>query len=343
MSRNWKKYLLVAVDLMLVAYLACAITVFNKPDETMRVCVKAHFTVADQSSDGFIDTAEITRRLKNHGLYPLGKQMGTINSRRIEEVLKSTPFVKTAECYKTDDGQVYVSITQMMPVLRVKADNGDDYYIDDKDCIMPNSAYTSDLVIATGRISRRYARMYLSPMARAIMRDDTWKNLVEQINVLPDLSVEIVPRVGNHIVCLGQLPEAASRDVRSAGVQAFTQRKLERLMKFYRFGLSQVGWDKYSYINLELDNQIVCKRRDYTPAPPAAAVAAPPPAAPQPATPPPAAPERKAGTGGTASVKKRDAAAARQETPRAGKDKDLRKNDKKDSPVKKKDTARRSA
>ena len=152
MRINWKKSLLVTVDIVLAVYLLCAFTVFNKPDETARVCTKAKIVVADESSNGFINANEITKRLKSAGLYPLGKLMRDINAREIEEKLKKSPFVKTAQCYKTEDGEVNVSITQLLPVIRVKAENGDDYYLDDKDCIMPNSLYTSDLIIATGNI-----------------------------------------------------------------------------------------------------------------------------------------------------------------------------------------------
>ena len=138
MRINWKKSLLVAVDIVLAVYLLCAFTVFNKPDETARVCTKANIVVADESSNGFINANEITKRLKSAGLYPLGKLMRDINAREIEDKLKKSPFVKTAQCYKTEDGEVNVSITQLLPVIRVKAENGDDYYLDDKDCIMPN-------------------------------------------------------------------------------------------------------------------------------------------------------------------------------------------------------------
>ena len=41
------------------------------------------------------------------------------------------------------------------------------------------------------------------------------------------------------------------------------RKKLDRLEKFYKYGLSQAGWNKYSYINLEFDNQIICKKRNY--------------------------------------------------------------------------------
>ena len=39
-------------------------------------------------------------------------------------------------------------------------------------------------------------------------------------------------------------------------------KKLDTLEKFYHYGLSQAGWNKYKYINLEFDNQIICKRRE---------------------------------------------------------------------------------
>ena len=186
--------------------------------------------------------------------------MRDINAREIEEKLKKSPFVKTAQCYKTEDGEVNVSITQLLPVIRVKADNGDDYYLDDKDCIMPNSLYTSDLIIATGNINQWYARNYIAYLVQTLMASDFWKNQIVQINVLSDLGIELVPRVGNHIIYIGQLPEAKTPRERQKQITDFTRHKMDRLKKFYQYGLSQAGWNRYSYINLEFDNQIICKK-----------------------------------------------------------------------------------
>ena len=83
-----------------------------------------------------------------------------------------------------------------------------------------------------------------------------WNN-----NMLRDYTVELVPRVGNHIIHLGKLPESSQRQQRKQLVTEFTNKKMDRLEKFYRYGLSQAGWNKYSYINLEFDNQIICKKR----------------------------------------------------------------------------------
>ena len=258
---TWKKPVIIVFDIVLAAYLVLAFTAFNKPDESAKVCTKVIVNVADESSNGFIDPAEIQRRLKQAKVYPLNKSITEINTRKVEETLKSSPFVKTAECYKTQDGNVYITLTQLMPVVRVKADNGNDYYIDDKDCIMPNSHYTSDLMIATGNISQNFAVAYLSTIAKTLMANHFWSNQIEQINVLPNRGIEFIPRVGNHIVYIGQLPGGKNKEERTANTVQFVTKQMDRLEKFYKYGLSQAGWDKYSYINLEFENQIICKRR----------------------------------------------------------------------------------
>lgn len=93
------------------------------------------------------------------------------------------------------------------------------------------------------------------------MSSELWRNQIEQINVRFDRGIELVPRVGNHVVYIGKLPESNYPDEREKEVTDFVNMKMDRLEKFYKYGLSQVGWNKYSYINLEFDNQIICKKR----------------------------------------------------------------------------------
>ena len=258
---NWKKTLTIIADVVLAAYLVLAFTAFNKPDETAHVCTKVVINIADETTNGFINTKEIKKRLETTHLYPLNKPMRYVDARKIEETLKTSPFVQTAECFKTQDGHVNISITQRLPLVRIKAQNGDDYYLDDNDRVMPNSHYTSDLIIATGNISRQFAANYISPLSTSLMANQLWSNQIEQINVLADHTIELVPRVGNHVIILGPLPEGKTKSEVARQIDEFLKLKLTRLEKFYRYGLSQAGWNKYSSINLEFDNQIICKRR----------------------------------------------------------------------------------
>lgn len=263
MKKNWSKILFIASDVILAVYLLFAFTTVSKKSSATTVCSKVDIRIADEMTNGFLDAATVKHNLQKAGCYPvINKPLTDVNTRSIEEALMlRTPFVKTAECYKTEGGNVYITVTQRMPVIRIKAENGDDYYVDDNDRVMKSSNYTSDLIIATGNINRQYATRYLSPLGKVIMGNELWKNLIEQVNILPDRSVEIVPRVGDHVVCLGPLPAYKGKNGEKE-IQEFMARKMGRLVKFYKYGLNNVGWNKYSYIDIQFDNQIICRKRD---------------------------------------------------------------------------------
>ncbi len=247
MTYNWKKSAIIAAATVMACYLFLAVTAFNKPDDQQAVCTLVDINIEDGKIDGFLGANEIKDQLKRAKIYPQGQPMKQIEVRKIEETIRKNPFVETAECYKTQGGHVKIDLTQRLPVVRIKAQNGDDYYVDAHGEIMPNSRYVSDLVVATGNISRTYAQKKLSRVGNYILHHSLWQNQIEQLNILDDGTIEMVPRIGDHIVYLGSTSNL--------------QQKLDRLEKFYRYGLSEAGWNKYDYINLEFDNQIICKKR----------------------------------------------------------------------------------
>ena len=260
MHINWKKALIVTLDVVLAVYLGLAMTSFNKPDETAKLCTKVSINIADENTNGFLSAKEIKKILEKKKLYPLEKHMQAINPRDIEEVLKTSSFVNTVQCYKTQNGHVCVNVTQRLPVVRIMSVKGDDYYLDDEGGIMPNSKYTSDLIIATGYINKDFARHYLACLTEVLMDSEFWKNQIVQINILPDLGVELVPRVGEHVIFIGYLPQSKDEVKRKQLITDYVTKKLERLDKFYRYGLNAAGWNKYHYISVEFDNQIICKK-----------------------------------------------------------------------------------
>ena len=260
MSINWKRTIIVTLDLALAAYLVLATTSFNKPDRTAESCQQVRIKIAATDSSGFLSAADVKKMLTNKHIYPKGKNMSLIDLRAIENTLKENPFICGVECFKTQDGTVGVNVTQQLPMLRVKAANGEDYYIDIDGEVMQGEGHASDLIVATGSISKWYAKNYVAPLVRWIMAQEVWKNQVEQINILPDKSLEVVPRVGNHIACLGRIPESKNKDRRERAITRFAEHQFSRLDKFYQYGLNEVGWNKYSYINLEFGNQIICKK-----------------------------------------------------------------------------------
>jgi cell division protein FtsQ len=243
---NWKKVTLITLDVILAVYVILAMTSFNKPDEQNNLCTDVKVNIQKDVVDGFLTVNKVKMMLNQARLYPVGQPMNSINTRQIEEMLQSNDLIENAECYKTQTGHLCLNIKQRIPVIRIMAENGDDYYVDNHGLPMPHTDYSCDLVVATGKISKKYASKWLTPLANYVLTNDFWKNQIVQLNVLQDGSVEIIPRVGSHIAYLGQ-----PTDIQS---------KLERLRKFYVYGLSQTGWNKYSRISVEFDNQIICKK-----------------------------------------------------------------------------------
>lgn len=246
MTAYWKKIVIITLDIAVATYLVIAITAFNKPDEKATVCSEVDIDITQGVVDGFLNTKEVKTLLEKQHIYPMAQEMKLINTRTIEETLEQSPFVENAECYKTQSGHVRIKIDQRMPVMRVMANSGDTYYIDDLGEVLPATRYASNVPVATGWISRKYAKNILAEFGKQILADRFWLSQTEQINVLFDGSIELVPRVGEHIAFLGppvNLPK-----------------KLERLRKFYKYGLSHAGWNKYEHISVEFDNQIICKK-----------------------------------------------------------------------------------
>lgn len=242
-----KKTFILFFLLLLVAYLAVAFTRLNsKPADA--VCRDVIFNIASVEKSEFITAAELKKELQKGGLYPKDKKISQINCRKIEEYLMKNPFIKNAECYTSPTHKLCVDITQRIPVVRIMGSNGENFYMDEQGEIMPCGSYAVHLPVVTGNITRKNAGYMLKELNACLLNDAFWNSQIEQIHVTPSQELEIVPRVGDHIVFLGKPKDIAD--------------KLEKLKAFYIRALNKVGWNKYSRINLEFSNQIICTKKE---------------------------------------------------------------------------------
>ena len=242
-----RKILILIVLLLASAYLVVAVTVFNDAPAT-RECEGIELTIKDSIDNGFVTPADIQQLIKKKKLLPIKKQQQDIDVRQLEEILDEHPFVKKAECYLTSGGNVAIDIYQRIPILRVMSSNGDDYFVDSEGKIMSAPGRSVHVVVATGSIDRSFAQAQLYELGTYLHTDRFWESQIEQIHVTPQKELELVPRVGSHIIFFGKPGDYSE--------------KFAKLQTFYKKALNQVGWNKYSRISIEFTNQIICTKKE---------------------------------------------------------------------------------
>lgn len=240
-----KKLAIVLFLFVLLCYFVAAISFLNRANKAL-VCSGVEIVMEDSARGRFISEADVLQMLDEGKCNPVGLLIDSVELGRIKDELQECPWIEKIVVYKTPGGKVCIHLNQRRPILRVMPDGGKDYYIDREGKIIPRSAFVAELAVATGKITKEYACGELAVLGRFIQDDAFWNDQIEQINVLADGEVELVPRVGGHVILLG-----AAADV---------ENKLNRMKEFYVKGLKKTGWTKYSQISLKYDGQIICKR-----------------------------------------------------------------------------------
>lgn len=237
------------LTLGLVAYIAYAMLFLSGPDENEK-CVAVEFTVKQDEKSAFIDKKDIEDMLKAAHVYPMGMLMKDVDAEKIERIIAKNDFISKVECYKSANGKFCISVEQRVPVIFVAPDGKDGYFVDAQGKVIPFKGDATDLVVASGNIDEKYACSKLAEFGQFLQGNEFWNNQIEQIYVQKNRKgervVELVPRVGNHIIFLGKLDDY--------------QRKLHKLETFYQKAVKTVGWEKYARVDLEYDGQIICTK-----------------------------------------------------------------------------------
>ena len=177
-----KKVFIFLFLVLLSAYLVIAVTVFNsKPDH--QTCSGLELVINDSIDYGFITKREVLRMLNSKKLSPIGKKMGEINTRQLEDELRQHALIGNVECYRTSGNRIGIEITQRLPILRVMAANGESYYIDDKAHAMPIPNSAANVAIVTGHVDKAFATKELYELGMFLQRNELWKAQIQQINV----------------------------------------------------------------------------------------------------------------------------------------------------------------
>ncbi|MGN8060005.1 cell division protein FtsQ/DivIB [Pedobacter sp. 22163] len=255
---NWSAIFTGFAWLISLAGVVVLLSFINVKKQTVK-CTDVKILIP--GADNFIEREEIDAILKEDQGVLLGRNLENINIHKIEKKLQSNPYIGFAKVYVDMDGVLHIEVKQRQPILRILNENGQDFYIDNDGLKMPiSSNFTANVLVATGHITEVFGSRVdtlhtqlardLYKTAQYIKKDTLWDAQIEQIVVDQKNDIELIPRVGNQRIVLGNADSL--------------EKKMKNLLLFYKKAMPQVGWDTYKTINIKYTNQIVCEKRDST-------------------------------------------------------------------------------
>jgi cell division protein FtsQ len=216
----------------------------------------------------FVDVKDVLEIVKKSGNPVIGKPVSDIDVGQLEKLIENHASIANAEVYKTINGEINIKVEQRNPLIRIFPLTNDGFYIDEQGQFMPlSNKYSAKVLVASGHInggvsawsglsipeilkddsiSQKTILDDLFVLAEYINSHEFWKAQIQQVYVDAYREIELIPRVGNHRIIIGDISDL--------------NEKFEKLMIFYKNGLSKTGWNEYDVINLKYQDQIVCTK-----------------------------------------------------------------------------------
>lgn len=262
-------------------------------------------------SDTLVRPATI-EALITHQIPTLGSQrIRDLNLEKITAVVMENPYAAACKVSTSVNSRVVVRLSQRIPVARLFVAERE-CYVDRDGRVLPLSEEGSaDVLVASGDLQGDYApwidslqlnlqtwatdSLYaMDPlvevwqMARYFYDHPTYGALFDQLYIMANKDMVLVPKVGDHTVLLSAIADMqceplkmdnatetngativdAEPDVTLPVVSTDASRwmtvldqKMSDLLAFYRQGMPEVGWKAYRQINLKYTGQVICTNR----------------------------------------------------------------------------------
>jgi cell division protein FtsQ len=195
---------------------------------------------------------------KTMGSSLLQRSVTKINLAKLENGLKTNPWIKNAELYFDSKDALHVFVEEREPIARVFTTQGSSFYMDSSGARMPLLDKMSIRVpVITGFTSARrfdaadsLLLQRTKGVAQFIYSSEFWNAQVGQVDITPERKFELIPVIGDHIIKLGDGENI--------------EEKLNKLYVFYKQVMSKVGFNKYAALDIEFEGQVVAIKKEPT-------------------------------------------------------------------------------
>ena len=197
------KRLIQNIILVVLAVALIVGTIWARNKSQGEVCSRIDVEIINADSTSFVTPQGVLDELKGQGIKLVGKRMGSIDASEIEEALKLSPYLESADIVKCQDGRLLIRVSQLVPIFRV-FDGESSYYVNRAGKHMSaNMYYHSDVPVVQGHFTRKYPATRLLPLIRYVESDSLLHSLVAMYSVKDTNNIIIVPNISGHVINIG--------------------------------------------------------------------------------------------------------------------------------------------
>ena len=180
------------------------------------------------------------------------QQVKAVDCEAVAEAARRVPFLTNVSASVSVSGRVVVRADQRRPIARLFHGDRD---LDREGAVFPVSRVGNcNVLVAGGDFTAPLRPDSLDAQLTALWQvasyldsESRYSKLIDQIFVERDGDIMMVPKVGDHVVELGDANDLDG--------------KFANLVAFYRKGMPRAGWDTYSKISLKFKGQVVCTKK----------------------------------------------------------------------------------
>lgn len=223
--------------------------------EDAAVCKEVKVSFSEDQSYRMLDEHEILSSLwpsvKND--FPAGNTPASFDLFKLEKQLEKNPWVLAADVYFDQQHTLNISVKQRVPIARVFTPAGSSFYMDATYAVLP--VKSSDIIslpvftnfyinpaIANAKDSSLLER--IASLSKFILADSLWMAQVEEVYINPDGGFELTTQMGDQVVMLGD--------------RADWKNMFMKLKTMYKHFTDANAWNKYSKLDLQFKDQVVC-------------------------------------------------------------------------------------
>lgn len=245
--RNWIKKIIFFIWIIIALAIAgLFIAAIRKKNQS--ICKGIIIEIEKNQNQSFLSEKEIEQLLTTNNTSIIGKPLLNINIRALENVLLANIWIQKANLFFDNNNILHIHTTQRKPIARVFTANGQSFYINADTILLPIVPHISlQLPVFTNFSSLRGIREAVKLISNYILADSFWMAQIQQINITPEQTFEIIPTIGNQLILFGDTTNYKN--------------KFNRLKIFYQKAWLKTGLEKYAILDLRFNKQIVATRK----------------------------------------------------------------------------------